>query len=49
MLPMQNGDGLKTYADIANLEVFCGYKPITFLNEGIFNFIKWYRSYYKVN
>lgn len=45
---MQKGDVYITYADTEKLESFVGYKPSVELKEGIHNFIKWYREYYKV-
>lgn len=47
-LPMQPGDVPKTFADIDALEAYIGFKPATPIHEGIGNFVKWYRGYYKV-
>lgn len=45
-LPMQPGDVLATYADIDHSRKMLGYEPKTSIEEGITNFIKWYREYY---
>ena len=44
---MQPGDVYKTYADVSALEKDFGYSPDTPLAEGIGEFIKWYRKFYK--
>lgn len=44
MLPMQPGDVYQTYADTAKLEREMGYRPKVTVQEGIRNFIKWYKS-----
>lgn len=46
-LSMQPGDVLTTYADIDHSRKLLGYKPKTSIEEGIANFIKWYKEYYK--
>jgi len=48
MLPMQDGDVVSTYADTTPLEKMFGYKPNTELVEGIREFVKWYRRFYKL-
>jgi UDP-glucuronate 4-epimerase len=48
MLPMQPGDVLETYADIDDLAREIGFRPATSLEEGIRNFIAWYRDYRQV-
>lgn len=47
-LPMQDGDVLATYADVADLEVAVGFAPATSLETGVARFVEWYRSYYGV-
>ena len=47
-LPMQPGDVVKTAADTASLEAAVGYRPRTSVAQGIKEFIKWYREYYKI-
>jgi UDP-glucuronate 4-epimerase len=48
MLPMQPGDVLETWADIKHSVEMLGYNPKISVEEGVKNFIKWYRDYYQV-
>jgi UDP-glucuronate 4-epimerase len=48
LLPLQPGDVPDTYANIEDLVEDTGYKPETTVEEGIANFVKWYREYYQV-
>ena len=48
MLPMQAGDVPITYADIDDFVRDIGFKPVTTIEEGIKNFVAWYRAYYNV-
>jgi UDP-glucuronate 4-epimerase len=48
MLPLQLGDVPDTYADVQALVDDLGYKPATAIEDGIANFISWYKDYYKV-
>lgn len=48
MLPLQPGDVPATYANVEDLVSDLGYKPNTSIQEGIKNFIQWYREFYKV-
>lgn len=45
-LPMQDGDVVSTYADCSDLIKEFDYKPTTKLNDGISEFVKWYREFY---
>ncbi|MDY4830222.1 MAG: hypothetical protein SO164_05300 [Campylobacter sp.] len=47
MLPMQAGDVAATHADASALELL-GYKPKISIDEGVANFIAWYKSYFKI-
>jgi UDP-glucuronate 4-epimerase len=47
-LPMQPGDVPATYADVEDLVKSVDFKPNTKIEDGISNFVDWYRSYYKV-
>lgn len=47
MLPMQAGDVAATHADTSALELL-GYKPKISIDEGVANFIAWYKSYFKL-
>ncbi len=46
-LPLQAGDVPATFADVDDLAADVGFKPATPIEEGIRNFVNWYRSYYK--
>ncbi len=46
-LPMQAGDVVATYADVAALKNAVGFEPSTPLAEGIEKFVAWYRAYYQ--
>jgi len=46
-LPIQPGDVPATYADVNDLTEAVGFKPDTPLEQGIQNFVDWYRSYYR--
>ena len=45
LLPMQPGDVLETYADIADLTRDTGFKPSTTIEQGLGAFVDWYRQY----
>jgi len=47
-LPLQPGDVPATYANIDALMNDVGFKPDTKIEDGIANFVKWYRDFYKV-
>lgn len=44
-LPMQPGDVLSTYADIELSQKVLGFEPKVSLEEGIPNFVSWYRTF----
>lgn len=46
MLPLQDGDVPDTTADVTELMNNVGYKPRVTVEEGVRNFVDWYRSYY---
>lgn len=48
LLPLQAGDVPDTYADVADLVSDMDYKPATTVEEGVANFVSWYKDYYKV-
>ncbi|MFS4466243.1 NAD-dependent epimerase/dehydratase family protein [Maribacter sp. 2210JD10-5] len=48
MMPMQLGDVKTTYADTSKLRNETGYESKTDLKKGVNEFVKWYRSYYKI-
>jgi UDP-glucuronate 4-epimerase len=45
-LPMQIGDVRETYADISAIERDHGFKPATSIEEGVPQFVAWYRDYH---
>ena len=46
-LPLQPGDVPDTYADVTDLVEEFGYKPSMTIEEGIGNFVNWYKEYFK--
>jgi UDP-glucuronate 4-epimerase len=44
-LPMQAGDVKETYADITDLNKDVGFYPTTSIEEGLAEFVKWYKLY----
>jgi UDP-glucuronate 4-epimerase len=49
LLPLQPGDVPDTYADVSDLVTDLGYKPATFLEDGIRNFVEWYKEFYRIS
>ena len=47
LLPMQPGDIEDTFANVDDLVKNFNYKPTTTIEDGIKNFTKWYKDYYK--
>ncbi|PKY09880.1 UDP-glucuronate 5-epimerase [Acidithiobacillus marinus] len=45
-LPMQDGDVVATYADVAELQEAVAFAPDTSLQDGLQQFVDWYRRYY---
>jgi len=45
-LPMQLGDVMRTSADITKARRLLGWRPKTSIEEGVGNFVGWYRQYY---
>jgi len=48
LLPLQPGDVPDTYADVQDLVRDVDYKPDTSVEEGVANFVAWYKDYYRV-
>lgn len=48
MLPLQPGDVPDTYADVSDLVEQFDYKPATPVEQGIANFVTWYRNYFNL-
>jgi len=47
LLPMQPGDVPKTWADVDDLFEYIDFKPRVGIEEGIRNFVDWYKSYFQ--
>jgi UDP-glucuronate 4-epimerase len=48
MLPMQPGDVMETFADVSDLMRDTGFRPQTPIEEGVRDFVAWYRDHYNV-
>ena len=48
MLPMQPGDVMETFADIDDLARDTAFRPQTSIEDGLRNFVAWYRDYYRI-
>jgi UDP-glucuronate 4-epimerase len=48
LLPMQPGDVPATFADVEDLVRDTGFRPATPIQDGVREFVRWYREYYKV-
>jgi len=48
MLPMQPGDVMETFADVGDLMRDTGFRPQTPIEDGIRDFVAWYRDHYNV-
>lgn len=48
LVPMQPGDVPVTYADTSSLERDTGFRPSTKLEDGLREFARWYRDYYRL-
>lgn len=48
LVPMQPGDVPVTYADTSSLERDTGFKPSKKLEDGLREFARWYRAYYRL-
>ena len=46
LLPLQPGDVPDTFADVDDLVREFKYKPTMNVNQGVENFVKWYKEYY---
>jgi UDP-glucuronate 4-epimerase len=47
LLPMQPGDVIETFADISTSRRKLGFNPATLLEEGIPQFVSWYKDYHR--
>ena len=48
MKPMQDGDVPATWADISKAKKILDYHPRINIDEGIFEFVNWYRKFYNI-
>ncbi|WP_376696656.1 NAD-dependent epimerase [Wenzhouxiangella sp. EGI_FJ10305] len=48
MLPLQPGDVPDTESDVTSLAEAINYRPQVNVEQGVANFVKWYRDYYQV-
>lgn len=48
MMPMQPGDVSQTWADVNELQKAYGYKPVFPVEEGVRNFVAWYKEFYQL-
>lgn len=47
LMPIQPGDVPETWADVSNLEKDFDYKPNTSIQDGINQFVEWYKMYHE--
>ena len=47
LIEMQDGDVVNTLSNINLLESLTGFRPKVTLEEGVLDFVNWYKSYYK--
>jgi UDP-glucuronate 4-epimerase len=48
LMPMQPGDVPSTMADVSELEAAVDFRPKTSVEEGVSQFVSWYREFYRV-
>lgn len=48
MMPMQPGDVSQTWADVNKLQEAYGYDPVFTVEQGVKNFVEWYKEYYQL-
>ncbi len=48
-MPMQMGDVVATASDSALLEDWIKFKPSTSVENGVYQFVKWYKTFYGIN
>ncbi|BDW93821.1 NAD-dependent epimerase [Muricauda ruestringensis] len=49
LLPMQDGDVPKTWADVKDLMNDFNYRPNTSIKKGVASFVSWYKNFYGYN
>ena len=48
-MPVQMGDAVKTHSDLKKTKKILNYKPNVTLQQGLINFINWFKIYHKLN
>ena len=48
MAPMQPGDVMETFAEVGDLMRDTGFRPQTPIEDGIRDFVAWYRDHYRI-
>ncbi|MNK92946.1 UDP-glucose 4-epimerase [compost metagenome] len=46
-MPLQDGDVVKTWADVSALQAWVGFRPQVSVETGVGEFVKWYRQFYQ--
>ena len=49
LMPMQMGDVVGTEANVSKLEAWIGFRPNTSLEDGVYEFVNWYKNYYQIS
>ena len=47
-LPLQMGDVPSTFSNCSELESWIGFRPKTFISDGVRKFVEWYRQFYGI-
>ena len=47
-MPIQPGDVAATFANVDDLYEYIDFKPETNVQDGVNNFIEWYKEYYNI-
>ncbi|MGE8066622.1 NAD-dependent epimerase/dehydratase family protein [Pseudomonas sp. NPDC089569] len=47
-MPLQDGDVIKTWADVSALTEWIDYRPKVAVSTGVAEFVKWYRQFYQL-
>ena len=48
MMPIQDGDVPKTWADTEDLYQMIDFRPSTEIKDGVEKFVSWYREFYNI-
>ncbi|MCY1454412.1 dTDP-L-rhamnose 4-epimerase [compost metagenome] len=47
-MPMQDGDVVKTWADVSALQAWVDFRPQVSVETGVGAFVQWYRQFYQI-